>query len=92
MTKHKKIPGWAAGRGGIDSEKSPLESNSGKFSQYAPVAADITLCTRQRRLGIQRGVLECNILVQMRNGCSGKKGRVAQFEREREREKKQFVE
>lgn len=65
MTKHKKIPGWAAvgGGGGIDREKRPLESSSGKFSQYAPEAADTTVCTRQRHLEIQRGMLECNILV-----------------------------
>lgn len=74
MTKHKKIPGWAAWGGGIDREKRPLESSSGKSSQYAPEAADTTVCTRQRHLEIQQGVLECNILVQMRNGCSGKKG------------------
>lgn len=75
MTKHKKIPGWAAGGGGggIDREKRPPESSSSKFSQYAPEAADTT---RQRHLEIQRGVLECSILVQMRNGCSGKKAGV----------------
>lgn len=92
MTKHKKIPGWAAGAASIES-KRPLESSSGKFSQYAPEAADTTVCTTQRRLKIQRGVLECNVFVQMRNGCSGKEGRdgkdVAQFEREK---KQQFVE
>lgn len=77
--------GWAEGwgGGGIRKEERPLESNSGKFSQYAPEAADTTICTTQRCLKIQRGLLECSILVQMGDECSGKKD----SERERERQR-----
>lgn len=109
MTKHKKIQGseraglgrgWGWEGGGIRKEKRPLESNSGKFSQSAPEAADTTICTTQRHLKIQRGLLECSILVPMGDECRGKKDRerdrgggsqVAQFEKEGEREK-QLVE
>lgn len=86
MTKHKKIQGseraglgrgwgWEWEVGGIRKEKRPLESNSGKFSQSAPEAADTTICTTQRHLKIQRGLLECSILVPMGDECRGKKDR-----------------